>query len=107
MTQGLLRSGKERDPMIGTEVAEQDTMPALIDPEASAALREVAAAAVKLMELLPGEAPPPGGSLTVVGTGIRAMTQLTVEALAAMTSAEVLVHVIGEPVQEQALLEIN
>jgi uncharacterized protein YabN with tetrapyrrole methylase and pyrophosphatase domain len=75
--------------------------------EATAALADVASAAVRLMELLPGEAPPPGGSLTVVGTGIRAMTQLTVEALAAMATADVLLHVIGEPIQEEALLAVN
>ena len=48
-----------------------------------------------------------GGSLTVVGTGIRAIGQLTVEALAAMAEAEALLHVIGEPMQEEALQAIN
>jgi uncharacterized protein YabN with tetrapyrrole methylase and pyrophosphatase domain len=71
------------------------------------ALRDVAAASARLIALLPGEAPPPGGSLTVIGTGIRAMTQLTAEAIAAIASAEVLVHVIGEPTQEDALRFIN
>ena len=51
--------------------------------------------------------PPPGGSLTVVGTGIRALGQLTVESLAAMASAEALFHVIGEPMQEEVLRLIN
>lgn len=48
-----------------------------------------------------------GGSLTVVGTGIRAVLQLTVESLAAMADADVLLHVVGEPVQEQALDAVN
>lgn len=74
--------------------------------ESSNALRELALGAARLMRQLQGE-PPAGGSLSVVGTGIRAITQLTVESLAAMADAEVLVHVIGEPVQEQAVLEIN
>ena len=71
------------------------------------ALVEVARAAVRLIAAVQPGATPPGGSLTVVGTGIRAVTQLTVEALAAMASAEVLLHVIGEPVQEAAILAIN
>lgn len=51
--------------------------------------------------------PPPGGSLTVVGTGIRALGQLSVESLAIMASAEALFHVIGEPVQEEIVRLIN
>ena len=80
---------------------------ASLPEETSTALRNTADAAVRLMSQFPSEAPPTGGSLTVVGTGIRAMTQLSLEALAAMASAEVLLHVIGEPVQEEALLAIN
>jgi uncharacterized protein YabN with tetrapyrrole methylase and pyrophosphatase domain len=80
---------------------------AVLPEEEAAALRETAGAAQDLMATLPNEGPPAGGSLTVVGTGIRAMTQLTVEALAAMASADVVLHVIGEPVQEEALLAIN
>jgi uncharacterized protein YabN with tetrapyrrole methylase and pyrophosphatase domain len=71
------------------------------------ALTEVAAAATRLMAALNREAGPEGGSLTVVGTGIRAITQLTIDSLAAMATAEVLLHVIGEPIQEEALLAIN
>jgi hypothetical protein len=82
-------------------------VPAPLPEDQAAALRGVAGAASNLMAVLPNEGPPPGGSLTVVGTGIRAMTQLTVEALAAMASADVLLHVIGEPVQEETLLAIN
>jgi uncharacterized protein YabN with tetrapyrrole methylase and pyrophosphatase domain len=70
-------------------------------------LRNVASAASTLLAQLPGGTPPPGGSLTVVGTGIRAMTQLTIEALAAIANAEVLLHVIGEPLQEEAVVALN
>ena len=70
-------------------------------------LREAALAASRVMSSLTGSAGPPGGSLTVIGTGIRAATQLTLESLAAMADAEVLLHVIGEPQQEAALQAIN
>lgn len=70
-------------------------------------LVDVATAAVRLASALRPAGEPPGGSLTVVGTGIRAIGQLTVESLAAMADAEALLHVIGEPLQEEALLAIN
>ena len=70
-------------------------------------LRDVADAAVRLSKALTGDIAVPGGSLTVVGTGIRAVGQLTVETLAAMSEAEALLHVIGEPIQEVALTTIN
>lgn len=66
----------------------------------------VAAAAERLVSAFEGTGLP-GGSLTVVGTGIRAVGQLTVEAIAAMAQAEALLHVIGEPLQEEVLLAIN
>jgi hypothetical protein len=69
-------------------------------------LQAVAKDVVALMTKLQCE-PPAGGSLTVVGTGIRAIRQLTVESIAIMADAEVLLHVIGEPIQEEALAEIN
>ena len=72
------------------------------DEELSAAVQ----AAARLIDAL-GIAVPPGGSLTVVGTGIRAITQLTIESLAAMAGAEVLLHVIGDPTQEDAFAAIN
>lgn len=72
-----------------------------------AELAKTAAAAIKLMDSLNPNSVPPGGSLTVVGTGIRAATQLTVEALAHIAQAEVLLHVIGEPLQEEFLAAIN
>ena len=71
------------------------------------ALGEVAASTTRLLKELNRDVTPPGGSLTVVGTGIRAITQLTLESLAVMANAEVLLHVIGEPIQEEALLAIN
>lgn len=70
-------------------------------------LHELALAAARLIGTVQRGATPPGGSLTVVGTGIMAITQLTVESLAAMATAEVLLHVIGEPIQEEAILSIN
>jgi hypothetical protein len=69
-------------------------------------LVEAAAVASRLMARAAG-APPRGGSLTVVGTGISAIGQLTVEALAAVAQAEALLHVIGDPVQERAIEAIN
>jgi hypothetical protein len=70
-------------------------------------LVDLAAAAARLASALEGDTLPRGGSLTVVGTGIRAIGQLTVEALAAMAEAEALLHVIGEPMQEEVLGTIN
>jgi len=75
--------------------------------EVKEALNDVAISATRVIEALQVPPAPDGGSLTVVGTGIRAIRQLTVEALAAMANAEVLLHVIGEPIQEDALLAIN
>lgn len=69
-------------------------------------LRSAAAAIGRLMDAVQA-LPAPKPSLTVVGTGIRAVAQLTLEAVAAMASAESLLHVIGEPIQEEALLAIN
>jgi Tetrapyrrole (Corrin/Porphyrin) Methylases len=76
-------------------------------PAHESELLAVAAAAAELSKALGTEPSRPGGSLTVVGTGIRAIAQLTVETLAAMSEAEALLHVIGEPVQEEALATIN
>ena len=72
----------------------------------AAELRDASTVITRLMAAMQ-PAPAPTPSLTVVGTGIRAVAQLTLEAIAAMASAEVLVHVIGEPIQEEALLAIN
>lgn len=70
-------------------------------------IQDAAQAAVRLVAAMGDDEPPVGGSLTVVGTGIRAMGQWTLEAVAAMARAETLVHVIGEPVQEEALRVVN
>jgi hypothetical protein len=70
-------------------------------------LVDLAAAASRVVSSSSGMAERTGGSLTVVGTGIRAVGQLTVEALAAMARADVLLHVIGEPIQEAVLKAIN
>jgi hypothetical protein len=70
-------------------------------------LGSLTAAATALAHTAGIAEPPPGGSLTVVGTGIRTLGQLTVESLAIMATAEALFHVIGEPVQEEVLRLIN
>ena len=70
-------------------------------------LVDLAAAASRAVSASAGTAERAGGSLTVVGTGIRAVGQLTVEALAAMARAEILLHVIGERMQEAVLQAIN
>lgn len=77
------------------------------NPSYERELREAAQAAARLVAALPKASPAAAGSLTVVGTGIRAIGQLTIEALAAMADAEALLHVIGEPIQEEALRIIN
>jgi len=47
------------------------------------------------------------GSLVVVGTGIKTTGQLTIEALAWMRKAEALVYVVGDPVAQAVISEIN
>jgi uncharacterized protein YabN with tetrapyrrole methylase and pyrophosphatase domain len=47
------------------------------------------------------------GSLVVVGTGIRLAGQLTVEAIAAMKSAEWLVHLVQDPILSAAVASLN
>jgi uncharacterized protein YabN with tetrapyrrole methylase and pyrophosphatase domain len=70
-------------------------------------IQEIAQAANRLVEDLTGRPALPTPSLTVIGTGIQAVHQLTIDALAAMAEAEVLVHVIGDPVQEDVMSAIN
>ena len=72
-----------------------------------AELAGVAEAAAQLVTIISDDCSTRGGSLTVVGTGIRAIRQLSVETIALMARAEVLLHVIGESVQEAALSAIN
>ena len=71
-------------------------------------LSEMAQAVTRLVAATAPDRPPaPGGSLTVVGTGIRAINQLTLEAVAHIHQAESLLHVIGDPFQEAVLSAIN
>ncbi len=71
-------------------------------------LVDVADASVRLIDAVTADRPtPPGASLTVVGTGIRAITQLTLEAVAEMRRAESLLHVVGDAVPEQLLASLN
>lgn len=48
-----------------------------------------------------------GGSLTVIGTGIRTVGQLTQEAIAWMRAAEALLYVVGDPVAEEVMTRLN
>ncbi len=47
------------------------------------------------------------GSLTVVGTGIRTVGQLTVEAIAWMQSADELIHLVADPIAEAVIKRLN
>jgi uncharacterized protein YabN with tetrapyrrole methylase and pyrophosphatase domain len=47
------------------------------------------------------------GSLTAVGTGIRSVGQLTVEAIAAMKSADKLLYCVGDPLAENIVESLN
>jgi uncharacterized protein YabN with tetrapyrrole methylase and pyrophosphatase domain len=55
----------------------------------------------------PPAAPPKKGSLVVIGTGIRTVGQLTIEAIAWMREADTLLYVVGDPVAEQVMTGIN
>lgn len=71
-------------------------------------LSEMADAVVQLVNAAsPLSRKSKGGSLSVIGTGIRAITQLTLEAIAEIRQAESLLHVIGEPQQEAVLQKLN
>jgi uncharacterized protein YabN with tetrapyrrole methylase and pyrophosphatase domain len=48
-----------------------------------------------------------GGSLVVIGTGIRTVGQLTSEAIAWMREADSLVYVVGDPIAEAAMAALN
>ena len=48
-----------------------------------------------------------GGSLTVIGTGIRTVGQLTTEAIAWMRNADRLLHVVADPIAENAMRQLN
>jgi uncharacterized protein YabN with tetrapyrrole methylase and pyrophosphatase domain len=47
------------------------------------------------------------GSLTVIGTGIRTVGQLTLEAIAWMKEAEILLYVVADPIAEAAMKRLN
>ncbi len=47
------------------------------------------------------------GSLIVVGTGIRTVGQMTVEALALIRAADRVLHVVGDPIAEQMLQDLS
>lgn len=47
------------------------------------------------------------GSLVAVGTGIRAVGQLTVEAIAHMRSADKLLYCVGDPIAEHVVKSMN
>lgn len=50
---------------------------------------------------------PEGGSLTVIGTGIRTVGQLTLEAIAWMRASDVVLYLIADPVGEQVIHNLN
>jgi uncharacterized protein YabN with tetrapyrrole methylase and pyrophosphatase domain len=56
-----------------------------------------------------GESPPGAGkgSLTVIGTGIRTVGQLTMEAIAWMRIADALLYVVGDPIAEEVMTRLN
>ena len=43
------------------------------------------------------------GSLTVIGTGIRTVGQLTTEAIACMQQADELIHLVADPIAEEVV----
>src|SRR4029450_2910760 len=47
------------------------------------------------------------GSLVAVGTGIRAVGQLTVEAIAHMRAADKLLYCVGDPIAEHIVKSMN
>jgi uncharacterized protein YabN with tetrapyrrole methylase and pyrophosphatase domain len=47
------------------------------------------------------------GSLTVIGTGIRTVGQLTTEAIAWMRNADTLLHVVADPIAEETMQRLN
>src|SRR5262249_35515646 len=59
----------------------------------------------------PAAPPAPGavkpGVLAVVGTGIRSVGQLTVEAIAWMRAAETLLYLVADPIAQEIVRELN
>ena len=52
-------------------------------------------------------AAPPKGSLVVVGTGIRTVGQMTLEAISWLKAADKVLYVVGDPVAESVIHELN
>ncbi len=59
------------------------------------------------MEKTNGSATEKRGSLTVVGTGIRTVGQLTLEAVAWIRQADRVLYVVGDPIAESMIQELN
>lgn len=49
----------------------------------------------------------PSGSLTIVGTGIRTVGQLTIEAIAEIGSCDELIHLVADPVAEEVIRRLK
>jgi hypothetical protein len=49
----------------------------------------------------------PGGSLTVIGTGIRTVGQLTLEAIAWIKESDVVLYLVADPVAEEVIKSLN
>ena len=55
----------------------------------------------------PSESEAKSGSLVVIGTGIRTVGQLTIEAIAWMQEADSLLYVVGDPIAEAVIKRLN
>ena len=47
------------------------------------------------------------GSLTIVGTGIRSVGQLTTESIACIKRADKVFYIVSEPIAESLILRLN
>jgi precorrin-2 methylase len=47
------------------------------------------------------------GSLIVIGTGIRTVGQLTIEAIAWLRRADKVLYVVGDPIAEAVIADLN
>ena len=50
---------------------------------------------------------PTGGSLTVIGTGIRTVGQLTLETIAWIRESDVVLYLVAEPIAEEVIRHLN
>ena len=55
----------------------------------------------------PGDAQAKPGSLTVVGTGIRTVGQMTLESVSWLRAADKVLYVVGDPIAEATIHELN